>query len=57
MNHSRSSHRRLLCLLSIVMSALGVLRAEEVGERWGTEEREREYYPIVNIPLPKDTVI
>ena len=32
-------------------------RGEEVGERWGTEEREREYYPIVNIPLPKDTVI
>ncbi len=39
------------------MSALRILRAEEVGERWGTEEREREYYPIVNIPLPKDTVI
>jgi len=53
-----SSHRRLLCLLiSIAMSALGTLRAEEVGERWGTEEREREFYPIVNIPLPKDTVI
>ena len=32
-------------------------RAEEVGQRWGTEEREREYYPIVNIPLPPDTVI
>jgi hypothetical protein len=47
---------RLLCLL-IAMSALGTLRAEEVGERWGTEEREREFYPIVNIPLPKDTVI
>lgn len=31
--------------------------AEEVGKRWGTEEREREYYPIVNIPIPKDTVI
>jgi hypothetical protein len=31
--------------------------AEDVGERWGTEEREREFYPIVNIPLPKDTVI
>ena len=33
------------------------LHAEEVGERWGTEEREREYYPIVNIPLPRETVI
>jgi hypothetical protein len=31
--------------------------AEEVGQRWGTAEREREYYPIVSIPLPKDTVV
>jgi len=36
---------------------LGSVLAEEVGQRWGTEEREREYYPIVNIPMPKDTVI
>ncbi len=58
MNRSRSNHWRLLGLLiPIVMSALAPLRAEEVGERWGTEEREREYYPIVNIPLPKETVI
>ena len=58
MNHSRSSRLRLLGLLiPIALSASNALRAEEVGERWGTEEREREYYPIVNIPLPKDTVI
>lgn len=58
MNRSRGNHRRLLSLLiPIMVSALGALRAEEVGERWGTEEREREYYPIVNIPLPMDTVI
>ena len=58
MNRSRGSRLRLLCLLiPIAMSAFGDLRAEEVGERWGTEEREREYYPIVNIPLSKDTVI
>ncbi len=70
MNHSRSSVTvragqiapagllQLLCLLAaIALSTQGVLRAEEVGERWGTEEREREFYPIVNIPLPKDTVI
>ena len=31
--------------------------AEEVGERWGTAEREREYYPIVSIPIPKELVI
>lgn len=58
MNLLKNSHLRLLCLLSlIVIPAFEILRAEEVGERWGTEEREREFYPIVNIPLPKDTVI
>ncbi len=41
--------------LSILLSAS--LRAEDVGERWGTEEREREFYLIVSIPMPKDTVI
>lgn len=50
--------REFVCLLlPIAVCAFGPLRAEEVGERWGTEEREREYYPIVNIPLPKETVI
>ncbi len=44
-------------LLLVVSVGWGTLRAEEVGDRWGTEEREREYYPIVNIPLPADTVI
>jgi hypothetical protein len=43
----------IACLVAIAVP----LSAEEVGERWGTEEREREYYPIVNIPLPKETVI
>ena len=58
MNRSRSSRLRLPGLLiSLTMASLTTLRAEEVGERWGTEEREREYYPFVNIPLPKDTVI
>lgn len=31
--------------------------AEEVGERWGTAEREREYYRLVDLPIPKDLVI
>lgn len=33
------------------------LQAEEVGDRWGTEEREREYYPLQNVPIPKELVI
>lgn len=58
MNRSRNSRLRLAALLILcATSALASLRAEEVGERWGTEEREREYYPTVSIPLPKNTVI
>jgi hypothetical protein len=58
MNQSQSKHMRLLSMsLLLAVAVVGSVRAEEVGERWGTEEREREYYPIVNIPLPKDTVI
>lgn len=33
------------------------LRAEDVGDRWGTEEREREFYPVVSLPIPKDLVV
>lgn len=58
MNHSISRMSRILqVLLAIATINSHVTIAEDVGERWGTEEREREYYPIVNIPLPKDTVI
>ncbi len=58
MNRSRSSPMRLsFVLVMIVLLGLGPVRAEDVGERWGTEERERDFYPIVNLPLPKDTVI
>ena len=31
--------------------------AEEVGARWGTEKREREFYRVVSVPLPKGEVI
>jgi hypothetical protein len=51
MNHSRNKSTQQICLLLlIVFFAPSTLRAEDVGERWGTEEREREYYPIVSIP-------
>lgn len=48
---------RLLCLAGVMLTFIQALQAEDVGERWGTEEREREFYPIVSIPLPKDVVI
>ncbi len=31
--------------------------AEEAGDRWGTAAREREFYRLVDIPIPKDLVI
>ena len=48
------SFRNLLALCALAASTA---RAEDVGGRWGTEEREREYYPVVNIPIPKGLVI
>ncbi len=44
-----------MLLAAILMVATA--HAEEVGDRWGTAEREREYYPIVTIPMPEDIVI
>jgi len=58
MNRWTSSRRHFIGLLLLAaLAGLRTLRAEEVGDRWGTEEREREYYPIVNIPIPPETVI
>ena len=58
MNRSSNGFFGLLCsLITIVVFGMGLVHAEDVGKRWGTEEREREFYPIVNIPLPKDTGI
>lgn len=49
--------RQIVSLIALLAMNLSISFAEEVGQRWGTAEREREFYPIVNIPLPKDTVI
>jgi hypothetical protein len=57
MNRLRNSRLRILGLMLVAILLPVSLPAEEVGQRWGTEEREREFYPIVNIALPKDTVI
>ena len=50
---------RNLCGLLLAACVLGpsAARAEDVGDRWGTEEREREFYPVVSLPIPKDLVI
>ena len=46
--------RLMLFLLALIASPL---IAEEVGERWGTADRERAYYRIVELPIPKGQVI
>ena len=50
------------CVKTKLYSVLGLLLsvtvlAEEVGDRWETEKREREYYRVVSIPMPKGQVI
>ena len=49
----KSCARLVFCLYFFVPFA----RAEEVGEWWGTAEREREYYRITEIPIPSPLVI
>lgn len=53
---NKSAYLISFCLLAIAFPA-GIIHAEDVGDRWGTQQREREYYPIVSIPLPEGTVI
>jgi hypothetical protein len=57
MNCFNNPAYRSVMLLATLGLGLAAARAEEVGDRWGTEEREREYYPIVNIPIPKELVV
>jgi hypothetical protein len=57
MNYFNSLCRLSLLLFTACALDLSTASAEEVGGRWGTEEREREYYPVVNIPIPQDLVI
>ena len=41
--------------------ALGLLAAplaaEDLGETWGTAKREREYYRVVQLPIPEGLVV
>jgi len=44
-------------VLALCLLAHHPVLAEEVGDRWGTEDQERIYYPIVEVPIAKDLVI
>ena len=45
-----STRRTLIALAALALTS--VLRAEELGEMWGTGAEEAKYYPIVNVPIP-----
>jgi hypothetical protein len=57
MNFFASNRVKGLAILAYVMAWPFTVRSEEVGERWGTAERERDYYRAVNLPIPKDLVV
>ncbi len=48
---------RKLKAVTTCLLTLCTLHAEDVGERWGTAERERKYYRISDLPIPKNLVI
>lgn len=57
MKYLNSYPFRFFAIVAACVFGISTVAAEEVGDRWGTEEREREYYPIVSIPIPKELVI
>ena len=48
--------RMAIAIVWLILLLTGV-KAEEVGARWGTEQRERQYYRVVSVPIPKGQVI
>jgi hypothetical protein len=55
--YGKDSTRAFLLTLSVGLLLGGAGVAEEVGDRWGTEDAERAYYRIVEVPIPEDLVI
>ncbi len=43
--------------LMLALQFISPLMAEDVGSRWGTENRERDFYRLVDIPIPEQLVI
>ncbi len=55
-NQQRRALSVCLAAALLVMSASPV-PAQDLSERWGTGDREREYYRIVDVPIPAGLVI
>jgi len=45
---------RNLLLFSILLCIPSTVRAQELGEMWGTAAEEAKYYPIVSVPIPEE---
>ncbi len=43
--------------ITFFLATAGLLRAEPLGEYWGTAEEEAKYYRIVEIPFPKNLAL
>jgi hypothetical protein len=58
MNHSANRPAKAgPALAALVLLLNAGAAAEEVGERWGTEIAEREFYRITELPIPQGLVI
>ena len=45
----------LAVVCAIAATAAGPI--EDLGATWGTAKRERQYYPIVSLPIPEGLVL
>jgi hypothetical protein len=60
MNYCARERGRVFCVavfIGLIVLPAWVGMAEEVGERWGTADQERLYYPIVDVPIPEEIVL
>jgi len=57
MNCSVDSKLAVLTGLFAFATLTAYSLAEEVGEMWGTAVRERAYYQVIDLPIPKDLVV
>lgn len=59
MNYYAKNFQAVTIIASSLLLFSGTITAlaEDVGERWGTATRERKYYRVVDIPMPKGAVI
>lgn len=56
----RSAPESVLRVLAAALVCAGLripAGAQDLGDRWGTAEREREYYRVVSLPMPQGAVI